>query len=49
MPITRRDSNGNHGYAVPVALIVVLMSGYWVISEWRTLPGLIEMALTAIR
>ena len=49
MPITRRDGNGNHGYAVPVALIVVLMSGYWVISEWHALTGLIELALTAIR
>lgn len=48
MPATRRDSNGAHGYLAPVALIVLLMSGYWVITEWHTLPDLIHSAIAAI-
>lgn len=49
MPNTRRDGNGTHGYAAPVAAIVVLMAGYWLITEWNTLPGLIGSAMATIR
>jgi hypothetical protein len=49
MPATRKDSNGNHGFLGPVAIIVLLMSGYWLITEWHTLPGLIHSAFAAIR
>jgi hypothetical protein len=48
MPDIRKDGNGNHGYAVPVALIVVLLCGYWLISEWNSLPGLIGAAIATI-
>jgi hypothetical protein len=48
MPMARRDGNGNHGYAAPVALIVLLMCGYWVISEWHALPTLITAAIANI-
>ncbi len=48
MPNTRKDSNGNHGYAAPVAWIVVLLLSYWLISDWNSLPGLINAAIGAI-
>ncbi len=49
MPNTRKDGNGNHGYAAPVAGIAILMAGYWLITEWQTLPALIGSALAVIR
>jgi hypothetical protein len=49
MPNTRKDGNGNHGYAAPVAWIVLLLCGYWVISEWNALPTLISSAIATIR
>ena len=49
MPIVNKDGSGTHGYAMPVALIAVLLFGYWIISEWHSLPGLIDMALAKIR
>jgi hypothetical protein len=49
MPNTRKDGNGNHGYAAPVAWIVLLLGGYWLISEWHSLPELIGSALATIR
>jgi hypothetical protein len=48
MPNTRKEGNGNHGYAGPVAGIVVLLLGYWVISEWHSLPALMSSALATI-
>jgi hypothetical protein len=49
MPTTRKDGNGNHGYAAPVAWIVLLLCGYWVISEWHSLPTLIGSAIATIK
>jgi hypothetical protein len=49
MPNTRKDGNTNHGYAAPVAWIVLLLFGYWVISQWNSLPALISSALATIR
>ncbi len=49
MPNSRKDSNGNHGYAAPVAWIVLLLCSYWVISEWHSLPALINSAIATIR
>jgi hypothetical protein len=49
MPNMRKDGNGNHGYAAPVAWIVLLLCGYWVISEWNSLPALISSAIATIR
>jgi hypothetical protein len=49
MPNTRKDGNGNHGYVAPVAMIVLLLCGYWVISEWNSLPALISSAIATIR
>ena len=49
MPNSRKDGNGNHGFAAPVAWIVVLLCGYWVISEWKSLPGLISSAIATIQ
>jgi hypothetical protein len=46
MPNVRRDGNGTHGYGMPVALIVILMGGYWLITEWNALPGLIGSAIS---
>jgi hypothetical protein len=48
MPQTRKDGNGNHGYIAPVAGIVVLLLGYWLISEWNSLPALMNAALSSI-
>jgi len=49
MPNSRKDSDGNHGYAAPVVWIVLLLCGYWVISEWHSLPALINSAIATIR
>jgi hypothetical protein len=49
MPNSRKDGNGNHGYGAPVAWIVLLLCGYWVISEWNSLPALISSAIGAIK
>jgi hypothetical protein len=49
MPNSRKDGNGNHGYAAPVAWIFLLLCGYWVISEWNSLPALINSAIATIR
>jgi hypothetical protein len=49
MPNTRKDHDGNHGYAAPVAGIVILLLGYWVISEWNSLPALINSAIATIK
>ena len=49
MPNTRKDGAGNHGYAAPVIGIFILLVGYWLISEWKSLPGLIGQALAMIR
>jgi len=48
MPGSRKDSNGTHGYAAPLAWIVVLLFGYWLIIEWNSLPALISSALATI-
>lgn len=49
MANTRKDSNGNHGYAAPVAWIVLLLFAYWVISEWNSLPALLGSLVATIR
>lgn len=49
MPDTRKIGNGNHGYAAPVAGIVLLLVGYWLITEWNSLPALIGTAIATIR
>jgi hypothetical protein len=49
MPNTRKDGNGNHGYAAPVVGIFLLLCGYWVISEWHSLPTLIGSAIATIK
>lgn len=49
MPNSRKDGNGNHGFAAPVAWIFLLLCGYWVISEWNSLPALINSAIATIR
>ena len=49
MPNTRKDGSANHGYAAPVAWIVLLLCGYWIISEWKTLPALISSAIATIQ
>lgn len=49
MPTTRKDSSGHHGYAAPVAWIVALLFGYWLISDWNSLPALINSAIATIR
>ena len=49
MPNTRKDGNGNHGYAAPVAGIVLLLVCYWLISDWNSLPALISSAIATIR
>lgn len=48
MPNTRKDGNGNHGYAAPVAWILLLLCCYWVISEWNSLPALINSTIATI-
>jgi hypothetical protein len=49
MPNTRKDGSSNHGYAAPIAWIVTLLCGYWVISEWNSLPTLISTAIATIK
>jgi hypothetical protein len=49
MANTRKDPNGLHGYFAPVISIVVLMLGYWVLSEWNALPGLLNSAIATIK
>ena len=49
MPNSRKDGNGNHGYVAPVAWIVVLLCGYWIISEWKALPTLINSAIATMQ
>ena len=49
MPNTRKDGNGNHGYAAPVAGIVLLLVCYWLISDWNSLPTLLNSAISTIR
>ena len=46
---TKRDGNADHGFLAPVAMIVVLLTGYWLISEWHTLPSMISSALATIQ
>ena len=45
MPNTRKDGNGNHGYVGPVAGIAILMIGYWLITEWKSVPAMIGSAI----
>ncbi len=49
MPNTRKDGNGNHGYAAPVVWIVVLLVGYWLMTEWKALPALMSSAIATIQ
>ena len=48
MTETKKESNGTHGYVAPVAWIMVLLAGYWLISEWKSLPALIHSAIATI-
>ena len=45
---TKKESNGTHGYVAPVAWIMVLLAGYWLIAEWKSLPALIHSAIAMI-
>jgi hypothetical protein len=49
MPHSRKDANGLHGYVAPVAWIVLLVCGYWVITDWKVLPALITSAIATIQ
>ena len=49
MPNTRKDGDGHHGYVAPVAGIAILLLGYWVISEWNSLPALLNSAIATIK
>lgn len=49
MASTNKDGDRHHGYGAPVAWIVALLGGYWVISEWNALPHLIDSAIAMVR
>jgi hypothetical protein len=48
MPNSRKEGNGYHGYVAPVAWIAVLLCGYWVLSEWNSLPAMINSAIATM-
>ena len=48
MPGTKKYSDGTHGYVAPIALIMVLLAGYWLISEWKSIPVLLGAVIGMI-
>jgi hypothetical protein len=44
---TRRSAT-NHPYYGPVAWILVLLAGWFIITEWRMVPELINSTMAAL-
>ena len=49
MPDMRRETSKSHGFVAPVVWIGILLSGYWLIAGWSSVPGLIHSAIATIR
>jgi hypothetical protein len=43
-----RSGLSARAFLVPMAWIVALLAGYWVLADWQALPGLITATFTGI-
>jgi hypothetical protein len=48
MAVPKKDELSGRAFAVPVLWIVVLLAGYWVISDWQSLPRLFTDTLAKL-
>jgi hypothetical protein len=45
MVVPKKDELSGRAFAMPVLWILVLLAGYWVISDWQELPQIISATL----
>lgn len=48
MAMTRRQARGGRAFAFPLFGIVVLLTCYWVLTDWHQVPAIINAAITAL-
>ncbi len=47
MSTSRKAEYSGRTFAVPMVLILALLVSYWLLTDWHTLPRLIDSALAA--
>ena len=48
MPMSRKEERGGKAFAFPLVGIVLLLTFYWVLADWRAVPGMISNALAVV-
>ena len=48
MPMSRKAARGSKAYAAPLFGIGLLMTFYWLMTDWHDLPAVISTALAAV-
>jgi hypothetical protein len=48
MAVPRKDELSGRAFAIPVVWIIVLLAGYWLISDWQLLPQMFSDTLAKL-
>jgi hypothetical protein len=48
MAVPKKDEMSGRAFAVPVLWIIVLLTGYWLISDWQDLPQLFSSTIARL-
>lgn len=48
MAVSRKETHGGKAFAFPVLGIALLLTCYWVLSDWQDVPTLISDALASL-
>lgn len=48
MAVPRKDEFSGRAFAMPVLWIIVLLAGYWLISDWQELPQIFSATLAKL-
>jgi hypothetical protein len=48
MAVPKKDELSGRAFAVPVLWIIVLLAGYWLISDWQELPQILSDTLAKL-
>jgi hypothetical protein len=48
MSVSRKQTSGSKALAFPVVGIVLLLTCYWILADWRNVPMLIDGTLASM-
>ena len=48
MPISRKEARGGKAFAFPLFGIMFLLTCYWVLADWQSMPLMLSNVLAAV-